>query len=342
MPQKNKRTYCYNANINKVTNANKSVNITLYTVRVTSGRGTETTPYSMTGLGIYSATLKSKDDAVWFQYYPKQGGTYCAESWMDITANVVNPILDVYNSNSSWHSSKPAYTMDGGGVSSTFTKNFKLFMNVNEDEVGNVFTFTIRSNTIAENAYPVSFFFNLSYVGEYNREDYEYGEITPEESFPEGRIQSPAGVFKEVGETDPQHILRGENFERRDDGHYYEKSTGKMLYCKINKDPAVIAPTNTGTGFADSDVMMHGLIIWDNVAEIGYNYRSFIEKYAEHTDITNGVYPVNDELKTFLQRYSVGQRLFMDGDGYAEKLYGETGYHSSEDDQWLWACGLFY
>lgn len=47
--------------------------------------------------------------------------------------------------------------------------------------------------------------------------------------------------------------------------------------------------------------------------------------------------PVTQELKDFLQKFSISQRLFMDGDGWVE----ESGIFASEDDQWLFICGYY-
>ena len=61
-----------------------------------------------------------------------------------------------------------------------------------------------------------------------------------------------------------------------------------------------------------------------------FGYNDFVNK--------DGAVPVNREVYEFLQKYSVAQVLFMDGDGWAETT---TGYESTEDDQWLFACGYY-
>ena len=50
----------------------------------------------------------------------------------------------------------------------------------------------------------------------------------------------------------------------------------------------------------------------------------------------NGVVPVTPELMDFFQRFSVSQRLFNDGNGYAETA--EPKVDALEEDQWLFAC----
>ena len=49
--------------------------------------------------------------------------------------------------------------------------------------------------------------------------------------------------------------------------------------------------------------------------------------------------PVTEELKEFLQKYSVNQKLFSDGNGWAEQYVPR--YDAYEDSQWLFACGYY-
>ena len=58
--------------------------------------------------------------------------------------------------------------------------------------------------------------------------------------------------------------------------------------------------------------------------------------YASYCN-SDGVYKVTEELKEFLQKFSISQLYFRDGDGWVE------GYnvYAEEDDQWLFACGYY-
>ena len=75
------------------------------------------------------------------------------------------------------------------------------------------------------------------------------------------------------------------------------------------------------------------------------NYYDFItdsvKGYSGHVN-GDGAYPVNKELRQFLQDYAVAQRLFNDGNGFAEWPAPDgPAYNSDEDSQWLYACGLY-
>ena len=55
---------------------------------------------------------------------------------------------------------------------------------------------------------------------------------------------------------------------------------------------------------------------------------------------SDGVAAVTAELKQFLQKYSVNQLLFFDGNGFVETNPSVSVY-AAEDDQWRVACGYY-
>ncbi len=55
---------------------------------------------------------------------------------------------------------------------------------------------------------------------------------------------------------------------------------------------------------------------------------------------SDGVYAVTEELKNFLQSYSISQRMFADGNGWVEEN-PTIKVDAEEDDQWLFACGYY-
>ena len=64
-----------------------------------------------------------------------------------------------------------------------------------------------------------------------------------------------------------------------------------------------------------------------------------VKGYADYTN-SDGVYAVTPELKDFLQKYSVSQLLFFDGNGYVEEN-PTIKVDAKEEDQWLFACGYY-
>ena len=59
--------------------------------------------------------------------------------------------------------------------------------------------------------------------------------------------------------------------------------------------------------------------------------------YASYTN-SDGVYAVTEELKHFLQSFSISQRMFADGNGWVEEN-PTVKVDAREEDQWLFACG---
>ena len=53
---------------------------------------------------------------------------------------------------------------------------------------------------------------------------------------------------------------------------------------------------------------------------------------------SDGLVPVTEELKQFLQKFAISQRYFMDGNGWAEL---RLSIYAGEDDQWLFNCGYY-
>lgn len=54
----------------------------------------------------------------------------------------------------------------------------------------------------------------------------------------------------------------------------------------------------------------------------------------------DGVVPVTEELKEFLQKFAISQRYFADGAGWVE-TNGKISVDAYEDSQWLFACGYY-
>jgi len=108
----------------------------------------------------------------------------------------------------------------------------------------------------------------------------------------------------------------------------------------------VIDGNNKATKFEDYD--FYSVIAPDSSnGQIGdhvkgdKNAPTLIFEYADYITNEEGVYPVTEDLKIFLQKFSVSQRYFSDGNGWAETTAeDEIGYrlYSSEEDQWLFAC----
>lgn len=143
------------------------------------------------------------------------------------------------------------------------------------------------------------------------------------------------------------------------DPYGYGKNYGPIVYADISSAPRTKV---LDTAFINIEYIGNKALLVSSGTEY---YKLFIEGYEHaesstqstygggmdlpaelvntfgYNDFVNshGAVPVNREVHDFLQKYSVAQVLFMDGDGWAET--GSPPYESTEDDQWLFACGYY-
>lgn len=338
--------YTYNPNVNFTDNYNRSIRIYLYRINVptiTSSLNVNSSVWRLINVnntrGAFRATIDGPDQTLRYVYTTGDYGVYSIESIIDTTANVINPILDVYEGSSVFINESSRYTQDVGGAVNTYTKNFRYERTMKR---GWVFIFCIRAEGLNANAYPIDIDFIIDKDGELTPdEQYETVEATQAKAY-----NFPSGTFKTVASLDEtgRNILNGKLFKLDDrqtvDGQpnseygyyrFYDEETGTYggtLFTKINQDWEFVETEGTNTGF------MFGKI---SKRFYGKNYAPMIATYAGYTN-RDGVYPVTEELKNFLYNFSVSQGYFLDGNGWAET---EGHYNSSEQYQWLFPCGYY-
>ena len=342
--------YTYEPNIYEANNDFKEVTISLYqltpiTLNAEPYAGAPFRGeyfYELNSLGAYRVNLKSVYDKVFFRFYPDKNGMYTVTSMVDVTANEINPIMELYNGNSQYISPTPALTQDGGASENSYTKNFMMGYNISPSEVGNVMIFRLFSTCRNADAYPLTVDFILDRDGDFANSYDAAEDIMPNEKFDEvpGDVLNPAGTFTFCARR-PGVVNR--KLDQRavklyDDGYYYyyDSLTDTRLervYAQLRGRTEV----SDESFYSGSHVRLNNILGTDGVAR---NYEDFIRGengYGAHCN-GDGVYPVTEELKEFLQAYSISQRYFNDGNGWAET---EARYNSDEDSQWMFACGYY-
>lgn len=393
------KNYTYNPNVYVATNDSKHVIIELFKYK-SSKRGGESEYKCITadGLGVYRCELKDENQKVFYEFSPRQSGTYTIESWVDITANIVNPLYDAYNGT---HAAKYFdRTVDDGGVASTYTKNFKFTIEVDERMIGNTYTFAIKAMSNSSN-FPVTVDFALQLDGGF---EYEWGSsdiIVPKEydKINWAEINALRGDKNTL--VGPEKTVDGTKvFDTEDWGYdenlgcYRKKNNktgeldGPVLYAYISAPSRFLDESFTNIEYRGNKAL--------TVSNGTENYKLFIEGYSAliedppSPDIgpyfcvltcpcrvlgtqshygacppgctecssdcrpcpeeglgmpgygskcnEHGVVPVTQELKDFLQKYSVSQRLFNDGNGWVET---SSHIYATEEDQWLFACAFY-
>lgn len=338
--------YTYDPNGYMANNLYKSVRIQMLKIIPVSVGGPNVNngdelykPVVLTELGTYRAELNSRGHIIYYEYEPKHQGQYSIESWVDVTANEVNPIIDVYSGTKGYKLFNRR--QDDGGYSSTYTKNFRLSLELSEDMVGNVWTFALYVDC-RNGVYPVTVDFTVKFEDDFIGDDTIYKEMTAHGPFWNGTTLSSSRryLYEDTGKVlDGSRVklnwndLNGNGVvdEGEGDGYYhlYDEATGTfgaILFTYLNKDFQVLQ-TESGNAFLDPLVRLK----FD-----GKDYYPMIEEYVKSCN-SNGAHPVTEELKEFLFSYAQNQRFFNDGYGWVESA-SVAGLKSTEANQWLFSC----
>ena len=372
--------YTYNPNVYTVTNDQRDITITLYAIESTKNKGTGDGLYGdevikINSTGMYSATVEEEGDVVYYEFTPTKAGEYSVEAWVDVTKGEINPKLEVYYGSfaAKWFD----YLLDDGGAASGYTKNFRYTVQIDKSEVGNAFTFGVTGTTRGE--YPFDVHFAVQLDGEFYRDKTTYTMIVPEELETSSKNCKEYGTgYTFVGswydEESPNAwkkggVIDGTKYKLNPETgvyHRYDEETGtygEVLYAFISQPTwfidmpftTVEAPGNknlTVNGGKDNYKMFiegydalatcFGLGPHEWYSSLSTKERKQYEDIVGYGGICNsdGACPVTAELKEFLQQYSLAQRLFADGQGWAENN-GTYDIDAREDDQWLFACGFY-
>lgn len=159
--------YTYDPNSHIATNDKRNITVELYTLNRLTGGGTGIYDcYHFSKTGVYSAVIDGPDDAIYFQYAPDASGTYSIESWMDITADSVNPYVDVYGGSSQFKYF--IKTTNDGGPMGSYTINFVHTVQIADQNISSggqaVYTFAIKAET-KNGQYPVTITFAVKRNG---------------------------------------------------------------------------------------------------------------------------------------------------------------------------------
>lgn len=375
--------YTYDPNGIYSNNNRRNVSVELLPIISPSGGRKGTEPYQdaivMTQTGTYRATVSEKDEGLWYRFDPKQPGLYYVESWVDVSANEINPKLVRYSGSSAYINMSDYEDCDSGGSASTFTKNFRMVVNCAKDYVGNVWWFRLYADCVSEELYPATVDFTISYQGEATNPDGETVVITANGPFADNVDEGDQ--FFGFAAANVNLDVYGKQIGLGDDGfyHMYSTETGKYdgatVYVKLTTPTYIFEHYNAGDGFDEEpldDAFLHCDYFHPEWAEQGghlhsfplrlgigtyqsddffyKDYHAFISEYTGYDDTgkktaeghcnSDGAHPVNEELKTFLYEYAKNSpQTPFFKDGDG---VGEImGVDASEQYMWLFACGIY-
>ena len=359
----------YNPNAHVATNRSRDIVIDVYDVIPTKGTGKNlyANIIDLSQMGVYqSLEIKSGTAKVYYQFVPTQAGTYSIETWVDTVENDVNPKLDIYNGSVAYKVF--AYTQDNGGSEGVYTKNARFTVQVAKEQIGSVFAFGVKATSKSE-TYPIKITFALQYNGGFSLSKTQYKMILPTETYrPYDRdVISANGytfTYPEVAMGE-YNMFDGSLYKLNPaDGfyHVYDAETdtyGPVLYadittaCRfIDRSFDTIEQDNKALTVSPTECYKLFIEGWAGLEKVGYDTSwqegltaEELQKYVTATSYAaysnkDGRAPVTQELKDFLQKFSVSQLYFMDGDGWVE-TNPDVSVDAFEEDQWLFACGYY-
>lgn len=374
--------YTYNPNGIYANNYHKDVEVVLLKLSSASGAGDGL--YScarMTDVGTYRALLTQKGQKVYFEYTPSAAGTYYIESWVDVSANEINPYADYYNG--TFAAKFFRETVDKGGTAGSYTKNFRLVVSCSRQELNNCFTFVVYADCISDELYNSGGLivdFTISYRGE---------AIDPDSKTEVIEAQGP--FLREYGDRyfDEEGSFHGfaegeGNLDKisyklnPDDGYYHIWNSdsgeyGPTIYVKLSQNTVYFSSyvsEDCDDAFLHNDYFhgewakldeghLHtfplrlGIGDYNHKEEFYYkDYHEFMQAYTgyEPGDVNGPVYNDNKSHCNGDGAHPVNEELKTFLQEYAKHYLifrdgdggGEgIGLNSSEINMWLFACGIY-
>ena len=410
--------YTYNPNAYTATNNDRNLEIELYKIVTTRGNGDQLyNAIEIKNTGLYCVELTSETHEIFFEFAPPKSGTYSVESWMDTIENKVNPQSKYYGANRFYKQLQ--FVADDGGAEGTYTKNFKLDVQIADEMISDggqvTFSFGVLS-TSTDGTYPIKVYFAITLDGEFSLNHTDAGMMYPADEHLATAPEYDKDKYEFVGAETLQtqgassaNVFDGKNYKlwpisEGGDNYYHVYSVeqypetngyGPILYAYVSQPCRFMDDPFTGIEMRGNKALtvskgtenyklfiegFHGLVIdppGDNgpyfcvlncpcrenneceSAKLGFENGACSEACENcHVDCrrrpveafgmkgygdycnSDGVTAVTEELKQFLQKYSVNQLLFMDGNGFVETNPAISVY-ALEDDQWLFACGYY-
>lgn len=308
--------YTYNPNVHTTTNNHRNIELELYEVIIPYGEGTHmyndyvrlsdetknaVNPY------VYRVTVDSAEDRVHCQFSPPSSGMYSVESWVDVTAQNINPKIDVYNGSFAFKTF--SHVLEAGGVSKGYTTNFKHEVRITKDMIGNDFSFAVYAG-VKNGRFPVTIDFVVQCDGEWVVERNQakmmtHGTLKAQKNYDASLYEYvQASVDVQTGVNG--YVFEGAKFKFNEDTgyyHFYDETLyqgytenyadgtsktfangyGPILYMEINAakgadlDPFLTPYQGMPIGFSNVEMPGNKNLTVSRNTE---NYKMFIEGYG--------------------------------------------------------------
>ncbi len=334
--------FAYNPNIYLADNDNKHITVVLEDYRDLT---------AVTEL-IYSQSVTLSLNTIYRLVLPKTKyfGLFrisgCIfETWCDIVENDINVKLTGYMSNGGgFINEASAFTLAGGGASSSYTKNIRADLSQGDTAGMNMFMLTATSRSGRQ---PIVVFFRIGERGSNQGGDEPY--IPPKEYEIEDRsllkMIQPSGTFSFCWQYTSGKVCRGSDYKlfpkgetdsegNQGDGYWHEYDAeknvyGRILYAVISRDTPVIQTESLG-GLAALSL---------RIPSEGISYDKMMSEYVKFCN-RDGAHPVTEDLRKCIYSFALREHYFDDGNGWCEDGSG-LNIRSNETDMWLFTCGMY-
>lgn len=306
--------YTYNANIYTATPENKEVTITLTeTNDIDKGDGTLENPYQITE-ATYVAKPEAKDTYVYYSFAPDKGGKFTIESWA-YNASSFTTSLAYYGNNPQYIPETPMEEVSTGGLKG----NFKYEVQLEADAVGQVsFLFGVKASLKMEIP------FNVSYTGELTEKP-EVTTIYPTRTLTKFEDNTTEAKLTSIPMDGSVTI-------------FYDEANDRFHINDIN-GPLVLIKLNVPCDYIDlalSEIEEKSGVKFYLLKNGKENYSEFVKAYSNACN-SDGVYPANNDLKTFLELLIRKEFYFDERRG--NWIGGQLDYTAVQELQWLFpAC----
>ncbi len=288
--------YGYDPAAYTATNNSRHVDIELHKLIPTKGYGDQLyNSIRITETGVYCVEITGPDHEVFYEFAPAESGTYSVESWLDIAADDINPFANYYGANVAFK--RFLHTQDDGGTAGSYTKNFKLIVeiadeNISQNGTGAVaFTFGMKASS-KKGEYPARVYFAVKLDGDFKLPHIDSTLMIPGEPL-KHQQDYDSEQYTFVGAEFPvtvggstANVFDGDNYklwpESEGGDNYYHlyneeqypdtKGYGPILYAKISAPTRFMENPFTTLEYAGNKAL--------TVSSGTENYKLFIEGYA--------------------------------------------------------------
>ncbi len=322
--------FAYNPNKHDANNNERHVEIEIYKIHSTRGSGIG--PYSCISIretGVYCIEVKSADQVTYFEFAPSQSGEYCVESWMDVTANEINPYAEYWGANAMFKTLHGTY--DDGGPEGSYTKNFEMLVQIADENIsssgGGAAAFTFGVGATQKNGeYPIKIYVAVGYERDFSLTHVQSEMIIPQENLDSivKYLQTDGASFtqgsfhwaetRKTGASGTTGIFDGSQYKlwsrtEGGDGLYHKydlvkyASTGgygPVLFAKISEPCRFLEGREGKIAFTEIEYVGNRALTVNNQSE---NYKMFIEGWEYLNSTTMDIDPVNGKRPYFCDYY---------------------------------------